>query len=175
MGTNYRTLAAAGVRAVHAMGLSLGVYTANSPEAIDAAVDLGVDMVTGDFPQQSVRLQAGRNPFPRARGLEIAEMVNNPPGNDIEFGAGEHVVVRNVADHTIDATGLVLRDAANNTLAVGAGYRIPPGGELRVHTGPGNNTATAYFNGGTSAILNNDGDSVALWDQRGRLHDVFAN
>lgn len=175
VGTNYRTLTSEGVGKVHAAGLGLGVYTANSPEAIDAAVDLGVDMVTGDFPQQSVRLQAGRNPFPRARGLEIAEMVNNPPGNDIEFGAGEHVVVRNVADHTIDATGLVLRDAANNTLTVGAGYRIPPGGELRVHTGPGNNTATAYFNGGTSAILNNDGDSVALWDQRGRLHDVFAN
>ena len=132
-------------------------------------------MVTGDFPRQSVRWQAGKNPFPGPRGLEIAEMVNNPPGNDVEFGAGEYAVVRNSSARTVDVTGLVLRDAANNTLTVGAGYRIPAGGELRVHTGPGNNTATAYFNGGTASILNNDGDSVALWGQRGRLHDVFAN
>lgn len=175
VGTNYRNLTAEGVGRVHAAGLGLGVYTANSPEAITAAVDLGVDMVTGDFPQQSVRLQAGRNPFPRARGLEIADSVNNPPGNDVEFGAGEYVVVRNVSARAIDAAGLVVRDAANNTLTVGARYPVPPGGELRVHTGPGNNTATAYFNGGSASILNNGGDSVALWDKRGRLQDVFAN
>ncbi|MDN6168548.1 MAG: lamin tail domain-containing protein [Micrococcaceae bacterium] len=175
VGTNYRTLTPGAVDRVHAAGLGLGVYTANSPEAITIAVDLGVDIVTGDFPQQSVRLQAGRPPFPRARGLQISEAVNDPPGDDVAFDAGEHVVIRNASDHAIDASGVLLRDAANNTLRVGAGYRIPPGGELRVHTGPGTNTATAYFNGGSASILNKGGDSVALWDKWGRLQDVFAN
>ncbi|WP_417233755.1 glycerophosphodiester phosphodiesterase family protein [Arthrobacter sp.] len=175
VGTSYRTLTAAQVGAVRAAGLDIGVYTVSSPATITAAVRLGVDMVTGDFPQQIVRLQAGQQAFPQSRGLEIADSVNNPAGDDVQAGTGEHVVVRNASRRTIDASGLVLRDAANNTLTVGQGYTIQPGGELRVYTGPGTNTATKYYNGRTASILNNTGDSVALWTARGQLQDVFAN
>lgn len=175
VGTNYRTLTADQVGSVRAAGLDVGVYTVNSPETIAAVVDLGVDMVTGDFPQQAVRLQAGQAAFPKARGLEIADAVNNPSGSDVQPENGEHVIVRNTSTKAIDASGLVLRDAANNVLTVGSGYTIKPGGELRVYTGPGTNTATKYYNGRTSSVLNNSGDSVALWDARGKLQDVFAN
>jgi glycerophosphoryl diester phosphodiesterase len=58
---------------------------------------------------------------------------------------------------------------------VGEGYELAPGGRLRVHTGPGTGTEDAHYNGGTSAVLNNGGESVALWTDNGRLLDVFAN
>jgi glycerophosphoryl diester phosphodiesterase len=75
----------------------------------------------------------------------------------------------------VDVSGWFLRDAANNILRVGEGYVLQPGAELRVHTGPGTSTADAYFNGYAVSILNNGGDSVALWSDELRLMDVLAN
>ncbi|GAA1355406.1 hypothetical protein GCM10009596_02570 [Arthrobacter rhombi] len=175
VGTSYRALTPAQVDSVRAAGLDIGVYTVSSPESVTAAVGLGVDMVTGDFPAQAVRLQAGQAAFPQAKGLAIVDSVNNPAGDDVQPEKGEHVVVRNTTDKAIDASGIILRDAANNILTVGAGYTIAPHGDLRLYTGPGTNSATKYYNGRTASILNNGGDSVALWDARGKLQDVFAN
>ena len=58
---------------------------------------------------------------------------------------------------------------------MGAGYELAPGKQLRVHTGPGTNTEDAYYNGATASVLNNGGDSVALWTDEDQLQDVFAN
>ena len=175
VGTNYRTLTEQNVADVKDAGLVMGVYTVNSPEAVDTVIGLGVEAVTGDFPIQTMRHVAGLKPFPAARGLEIVDSVNNPAGDDVQPESGEHVVLRNTTGHTVDASGLLLRDAANNILRVGGGYLLAPGAELRVYTGPGTNSAEAYYNGGTASVLNNTGDSVALWSANGQLLDVFAN
>jgi len=175
VGTNYRTLDADDVARVDAAGLDLGVYTVNSPEAVQHVLDLGVDMVTGDFPIQTDRYLDGRDPFPADRGVEIAGSVNDVPGDDVQHGTGEHVVLTNTGTTTVDVSGWLLRDAANNVLTVGEGYALAPGAQLRVHTGPGENTEDAYYNGRTGAVLNNGGDSVALWTGEGKLQDVFAD
>ncbi|GGG54362.1 hypothetical protein GCM10011374_16610 [Kocuria dechangensis] len=175
VGTNYRSLDADDVALVDAAGLDLGVYTVNSPEAVQHVIDLGVDMVTGDFPIQTDRLLDGLDPFPANNGIEIQDAVNDVPGDDLQYGTGEHVVLTNTGTTTVDVSGYVLRDAANNVLTVGEGYELAPGGQLRVHTGSGENAEDAWYNGGTGAVLNNGGDSVALWTGDGRLLDVFAN
>lgn len=72
IGTDYRALDADGVARVDAAGLDLGVYTVNSPEAVQHVLDLGVDMVTGDFPIQTGRLLGGRDPYPADHGVEIS-------------------------------------------------------------------------------------------------------
>ncbi|MGM0928267.1 MAG: glycerophosphodiester phosphodiesterase family protein [Actinomycetota bacterium] len=175
VGTNYRTLTAQNVADAKAAGLVIGVYTANSPEAVQQSIDLGVDAVTGDFPIQTARYLDGRKPFPAGAGVEIAGAVNDPAGNDVQPETGEHVVLRNVTGHNLDVSGYIIRDAANNVLEIGDDYVLAPGAELRVYTGPGTNSADAYYNGGTASVLNNGGDSVALWSPRGQLQDVFAN
>ncbi|MEX5296302.1 glycerophosphodiester phosphodiesterase family protein [Kocuria sp. CPCC 205268] len=175
VGTNYRALDAAGVARVDAAGLDLGVYTVNSPEAVQHVVDLGVDMVTGDFPVQTDRYLDGQDPYPADHGVVIADSVNNVPGDDVQPETGEHVVLTNTGTRTVDVSGWLLRDAANNVLAVGENYQLAPGAQLRVHTGPGTDTADAFYNGGTSSVLNNGGDSVALWTDEDTLQDVFAN
>jgi glycerophosphoryl diester phosphodiesterase len=175
IGTNYRALDADGVARVDAAGLDLGVYTVNSPEAVQHVLDLGVDMVTGDFPIQTGRLLGGRDPYPADQGVEIAGAVNDVPGDDVQYGTGEHVVLANTGTRTVDVSGWLLRDAANNVLTVGEGYELAPGGRLRVHTGPGTDTGDAFYHGSTSSVLNNGGDSVALWTDEGALQDVFAN
>jgi glycerophosphoryl diester phosphodiesterase len=174
VGTNYRTLTAQNVADTKAAGLVIGVYTANSPEAVQHSIDLGVDAVTGDFPIQTARYLDGLKPFP-AGAVEIAGAVNDPAGNDVQPETGEHVVLRNAAGHNLDVSGYIIRDAANNVLEIGDGYVLAPGAELRVYTGPGTNSADAYYNGGTASVLNNGGDSAPLWSPQGQLQDVFAN
>ncbi|WP_299168223.1 lamin tail domain-containing protein [uncultured Arthrobacter sp.] len=145
----------------------------NSPEAVQYSLDLGVDAVTTDFPIQNHRFLKGQPVFPGA-GVEIVDSVNNPAGDDVQPENGEHVVLRNTSTASVDVSGAIIRDAANNILTVGAGYILAPGAELRVYTGPGTDSAEAYYNGGGASVLNNGGDSVALWTGP-RLQDVFAN
>lgn len=174
-GTSYRTLDAAGAGRVKDAGLGLGVYTVNSTQAADAALELGVERITGDFPQQIDRHLDGRKVFPSNNGIVISDSVNDVPGNDLQPETGEHVVLANTGNRTIDVSGYVLRDAANNILRIGEGFKLTPGAELRVFSGPGTNSAEAFYLGGETAVLNNGGDALGLWDAKGRLLDTFAN
>jgi glycerophosphoryl diester phosphodiesterase len=174
-GTSYRTLDAAGAARVKEAGLGLGVYTVNSTQAADAALELGVERITGDFPQQVDRHLDGKKVFPSNNGIVVSGAVNDVPGNDLQPETGEHVILANEGNRTIDVSGYVLRDAANNILRVGEGFKLTPGAELRVFSGPGTNSAEAFYLGGETAVLNNGGDSIGLWDAKDRLLDTFAN
>ncbi|GAA1883950.1 hypothetical protein GCM10009715_32840 [Paeniglutamicibacter psychrophenolicus] len=174
-GTSYRSLDAAGAARVKVAGLGLGVYTVNSGAAVDASLALGAERITGDFPQQIDRHLGGQKAFPSNNGVVIAGSVNDVPGDDLQPETGEHVVLANTGNRTIDVSGYVLRDAANNILRVGEGFKLVPGAELRVFSGPGTNSAEAFYLGGSVGILNNGGDSLGLWDAKGNLLDTFAN
>ncbi|MHA7210938.1 glycerophosphodiester phosphodiesterase family protein [Arthrobacter sp. MDT1-65] len=174
VGANYRGLTAEEVARVKDAGLAMSVYTVNSPEDVRAVTDLGVDAVTTDFPIQNGRYLRGLPVFPGA-ALEISGAVNNPAGDDVRPGAGEYVTLRNASGSVVDVSGYFLRDAANNILRVGEGYVLQPGAELRVHTGPGTSSSSAYFNGLAASVLNNTGDSLGLWTPDLRLVDVYAN
>ena len=174
-GTSYRNLDAASVARVKAAGMGIGVYTVNSTEAYDQMVALGVDRVTGDFPIQFSRHERGQKPFPQNTGVQIADSINDVPGDDLQPETGEHVILQNTTNRTIDVSGYIIRDAANTQLTVGNGYVLAPGAQLRVYTGPGTNRADAYYNNGTANVLNNGGDSIALWTGNGNLQDTFAN
>ena len=174
-GTSYRTLDAAGAARVKEAGLGLGVYTVNSTEAADAALELGVERITGDFPQQVNRHLNGQKVFPSNNGVVMSNAINDVPGNDLQPETGEHVILTNNGNRTIDVGGYVLRDAANNVLRIGKGFKLTPGAELRVYSGPGTNTAEAFYLGGDTAVLNNGGDSLGLWTAKSQLADTFAN
>lgn len=174
-GTSYRTLDAAGSQRVKDAGLQLGVYTVNSTEAAEQSLDLGVERITGDFPQQVARHLSGRKPFPSNDGLVIVESVNDVPGNDLQPQTGEHVVLENTGHRTLSLEGYLVRDAANNVMRIPAGYQLEPGQQLRLYPGPGTNSSQAVYLGGGVAVLNNGGDSLALWNSKERLMDTYAN
>lgn len=173
-GTSYRTLDAAGAQRVKDAGLGLGVYTVNADAATDEALALGVERITGDFPQQINRHLDGQKIFPANNGVIIADSINDVPGSDTTPEKGEHVILENTGKRTIDVSGYILRDAANNILEIGEGYELEPGQKLRVYSGPGTNSEDAFYVDG-AGILNNGGDSLALWDAKGKLADTFAN
>lgn len=172
--TNYRILDPADVDRVHAAGLTLQLYTLDSPEAVTWAAGLCVDGVITDFPRQMVRLQKGLDPLPQANGIVVSEVAADVPGVDIQPENGEYVELTNTSHRTIDVSGYLLQDAVTNRLVVGDGYTMAPGATLRVYTGPGTNTADRYYNDFGANVLNNDGDSIAVYSPQLRLLDLYA-
>jgi len=105
----------------------------------------------------------------------IARLVYDGPGNDVEYGDSEYVLLRNTGTDAADVGGWSLADEAGHVITIPAGYTIQPGGELRVYSGPGDNTPTAYYEGLGQAIWNNSGgDTATLKDTAGQVIDTHS-
>ncbi len=160
--TDYRAIDTVDVERVHNSGLTLSVYTVNSPDSMQQMISAGVDAIITDFPAVLRNVIQGQPPVPQANGIVIADVVPDIPGSDLQPETGEHVVLTNTSDRAIDVSGYLIQDAVISRLAVGAGYILAPGGELRVYSGPGTNTSDKYYNDYGRNILNDDGDSLAV-------------
>lgn len=172
---DYRRLTQEGADRVKAAGMELVPWTVDSPEFMQAVIDLGADGIITNYVFAGGLLVQGKDPLPNANGVVIEDVVENVPGDDVQYEFGEHVVLRNTTDAAVDVTGWTIRDQAGNLLLIGDGYVIPAGGELRVYTGPGPNAPDAYYNGFDRSFLNNTGgDAVALYEPDLDVVDLFA-
>lgn len=96
----------------------------------------------------------------------IARVVADAPGDDLETGAGEHVVIANNATIRIDMGGWWL-EVDGERLPLGIGRQIDVGAELGVHTGPGETDEEAVFVGLDHEVLADSGGTVVLRDSAG--------
>ncbi len=104
----------------------------------------------------------------------LAAVVAATDGDDLEEGAGEHVVVANNWDHRTDMGGWWIEDADGNRLPLGIGRQIDPNAELRVHTSCGEDTDEAVFACLDVEVLDDDGDVLRLLDSAGSEVARFA-
>ena len=105
----------------------------------------------------------------------IANIVYDAPGNDVVYNDSEYVVLSNTGTGTADVGGWWLVDIADHRITIPSGYAIPPGGTLRVYTGPGDSTTDRYFDGRGQAIWNNSGgDTATLLDDSGDTIDTYS-
>ena len=136
------------------------------------------DQADGIAAQERAARQAHRGLFdPAACGppavaagvVRIAEVVNNPAGDDLAVGAGEYVAI--AGPPGTDLSGWTLKDtSAGNRFTFPAGTRLPDGGLLRVHTPCGDSTPEALFWCRKGAgVWNNTGDVAFLLDPAGNL------
>ncbi|MET0818388.1 MAG: glycerophosphodiester phosphodiesterase family protein [Solirubrobacteraceae bacterium] len=154
---------------------SAAVWTVNDPRAVVELAAAGADAAIGNYPESARRALMGMDPFPSRDSVVVDQLVNDVPGDDVQPENGEHVVLRNVWRKPVDVGGWYMRDAAYNLLPIAEGYVIPAGGTLRVYVGPGTNTADRYYLGGSAAILNNGGDSIALHRPDHSIADIASN
>ncbi|MET8832547.1 glycerophosphodiester phosphodiesterase family protein [Micromonospora sp. NPDC004540] len=155
-------------------GMALVPWTVDSPELWRWALDLGVGGMITNYPHALRDMLHGRDRVPGAAGVVIDDVRYRSPGDGARW-TGEHVVLRNVSDQPVDVGGWYLRNQASDRIVVGDGYVIPAGGLLRVHTGPGDNDATTYHNGRTTAVWNSrNGDSAGLHRADGTIVDLYA-
>ena len=93
---------------------------------------------------------------------------------DVHENLGD-VVLRNDGTGTADVGGWRLVDLKDHVIIIPSGYSIPPGGTLRIYTGPGDSTATRYFDGKGQAIWNNSGgDTATLFDSSNEVVDTYS-
>lgn len=96
------------------------------------------------------------------------------PGNDNDNKSQEWVCFINEGTQTVEMEGWIIKDE------YGWAYTFPPftlepGGEVRLHTGCGQNTATdIYWCKEGYAVWNNDGDTVFLFDGSGSLVSEYS-
>jgi hypothetical protein len=93
-------------------------------------------------------------PPPAARDVRIADLLPNPPGDDVQ---GEEVNLSNSGTASVDLTGWQLRDASSNVWILGGS--IAPGQRL------------GFRRSGQPMSLNNDGDVIELIDRSGMVVD----
>lgn len=154
-------------------GMAVVPWTVDSPELWRWALDLGAAGMITNYPYALRNMLRGRDPVPGA-GVVVQDIRHHSPGDEPPW-AGEHVVLRNVSAQPVDVSGWYLRSQSSARVVVGDGYVLPPGGLLRVHTGPGRNDATTYHNGRTTAVWNGThGDSAGLHRADGTLVDLYA-
>jgi len=97
--------------------------------------------------------------------LEIVEINSNPPGPDDERLDDEYVVIANGSDALIDLSGFTVRDeSTRNRYAFPPGFELDPGASVRITSGDG-----AFGFGTGSPIWNNNGDTVIVLDEHGRI------
>ena len=122
-----------------------------------------------------LRVSRRRRATQLATPLEIVNIVYDAPGNDLEFNNSEYVVLRNSGTETADVGGWSLVDEANHQIVIPSSYTIAPGGELRIYTGPGDDTADKYFDGRDQPVWNNTGgDTATLSNASGRTIDTYS-
>lgn len=88
-------------------------------------------------------------------------------------GAGdlerETLILANEGGEVADLSGWFLRVRGELGYAFPDGFRVPPGGEIALHTGPGEDTETDLFWGLEAPLWAETGLQVALEDAEGRV------
>jgi hypothetical protein len=111
---------------------------------------------------------------PALYDVVIGDLVADPPGDDVAYGAGEYVRLDNLGTRRADLAGWRLMDEANHRLRIPPGYEIPVEGSLFVHTSRGPREPQRFFAGRRRAVWNNRvGDTARLYNAEGQLVDTY--
>ncbi|MBW3663591.1 MAG: cell wall-binding repeat-containing protein [Actinobacteria bacterium] len=155
--------------------LTLTGGTAAISAAVEAAIrDRIADRCDPDpDPEPEPSPEPSPTPPPGSADVTITGVVADPAGDDVAFDGGEYLTVRNDASSNVTMTGWYVLDAANNRLNW-CGISIAPGATARLYSGDGNDGADHCHAGRGSAALNNDGDTLRLYDPGDNLVDTFS-
>lgn len=120
--------------------------------------------------------QGGRSASDGAGGVVIGTVREDGPGNDVEqYNDSEYVELRNVTGDDVALGGWTLTDQADHRHTVPSGFTLPAGGTFRVYSGAGDDDATGrLYLDLSQAWLNNDGDTIQLYDPSGARIDTYS-
>lgn len=112
---------------------------------------------------------------PRAdANLSVIAVEYDAPGNDNENLNEEWIQIFNGGDNVVDMSGWSIKDeSASNRYEFPALFVLGAGESVTIYSGCGDDFgAFLYWCAGSSAVWNNDGDTVFLLDPNGNNHDT---
>ena len=113
-------------------------------------------------------------PAEAASSVRFSYVQYDSPGKDTGSRASlnaELIRVTNHGDQARDLTGWTIRDTAGHVFRFPQ-FTLKAGRSVRVHTGPGANTATDLHWRSRAYVWNNTGDRATLKTKPGRTVDV---
>ncbi|GAA0224415.1 thermonuclease family protein [Halobacterium noricense] len=103
--------------------------------------------------------------------LTVAEIHEDAAGSDTDNLNDEYVVFENAGSGDLDLTGWYVQDEVEKTYTFPNGFTLGSGEQVTLHTGTGTDTQTDLYWGKTgTAVWNNGGDTVFVYDDGDNLH-----
>ncbi len=103
--------------------------------------------------------------------ISIAQIHEDASGNDYNNLDDEYVVFENTGTGSIDLSGWTVEDEVAHTYSFPSGFTLDAGAQVTLHTGTGSDTSTDLYWGKTgSAVWNNGGDTVSVYDDSDALY-----
>ncbi|WP_227374825.1 lamin tail domain-containing protein [Haladaptatus halobius] len=103
--------------------------------------------------------------------LSVAQIHADASGDDTNNLNDEYVVFENTGDADLDLTGWYVQDEVQKNYDFPSGFTLAPGAQVTLHSGTGSDTQTDLYWARTgSAVWNNGGDTVYVYDASGSLH-----
>lgn len=107
---------------------------------------------------------------PAPEGVEIADIVFDPPGADDEVSNDEYVVVENTTAGPIDVSGWIVRDESSiHRYVFEDGAVLDPGTPVIIRSGCGDGTPTDRHWCADGSVWSNGGDTVLLQTPTGTV------
>jgi micrococcal nuclease len=105
----------------------------------------------------------------RRTDLVVARVHANAAGNDHENRNDEYIVFQNVGDEELDLTGWSVTDEAGYTYYFPDSFILDSGERVTLYTGSGEDTDSELYWEHDSAVWNNGGDTVFVYNAAGDL------
>jgi endonuclease YncB( thermonuclease family) len=107
---------------------------------------------------------------PSSAPVTILDVSYDPAGPDEDDLNGEWVLLGDLGDQDADLGGWTLRDeSSQNRYLFPTGTVLTPGGQVRIHTGCGDDSPTDLYWCASGPVWNNGGDTVLLLDPQGNV------
>jgi hypothetical protein len=106
-------------------------------------------------------------------GLVISEIHADAEGNDNDNLNDEYLVLKNTASTSLELSGWQIRDEADHTYTFPDGFVLESGMDVTIHSGSGTNSESRLYWGASSAIWNNNGDTVFVYAADGDMRKAI--
>lgn len=102
-------------------------------------------------------------------GIDVVEIHADAAGDDHENLNDEYLVLANVGNETLDLGGWTVEDDGGHSYTIPADVTVQPDGQITLYSGTGSDTNSSLYWGADSAIWNNAGDTIYVYDESGNL------
>lgn len=101
--------------------------------------------------------------------IVVASVHADANGNDHENLNDEYIVLKNTGDGPVNMGGWTVSDEADHRYRVPDGVKLGPSETVTIYTGSGSDTENKLYWGSDSAIWNNEGDTIIVKNDKGKI------